>query len=183
MIWITVMAINVVCKITAAPGGSFGFDGASSASNGARTREEIAALARDKHEKALTSNVVSAGEIGVTYDMIGGLTEVKELLREFRPQRSEAAAAAAAHAYFAELDADGSGELEKGELDDFLWKLHLERRGKLQEAWREFDWDGGGSLDVGEFGRLMKCAISSDGRGEIFPEGQPELTAAQVREA
>jgi SpoVK/Ycf46/Vps4 family AAA+-type ATPase len=75
-------AINVVCKITAAPGGSFGFDGASSASNGARTREEIAALARDKHEKALTSNVVSAGEIGVTYDMIGGLTEVKELLRE-----------------------------------------------------------------------------------------------------
>jgi len=73
-------ALNVVCSITAAPGGSAGFDGA--ASGGVRTREEIAALAQDKHEKALTSNVVSAGEIGVTYDMIGGLDEVKELLRE-----------------------------------------------------------------------------------------------------
>jgi ATPase family AAA domain-containing protein 1 len=47
-----------------------------------RSKEDIAALAEDKHEKALISQVVQAGEIGVTYDMIGGLGEVKELLRE-----------------------------------------------------------------------------------------------------
>jgi len=48
----------------------------------ARTREEIAALAQDKHEKALVANVVSAADVDVTYDMIGGLDEVKELLRQ-----------------------------------------------------------------------------------------------------
>jgi SpoVK/Ycf46/Vps4 family AAA+-type ATPase len=47
-----------------------------------RTREEISALAQDKHERALVSQVVSPQDIGVTYDMIGGLSEVKELLRQ-----------------------------------------------------------------------------------------------------
>ena len=59
--------------------------GSSSKSTGLdnhRTREEINRLATNKHETALTSQVVSAGDIGVTYDMIGGLEEVKELLRE-----------------------------------------------------------------------------------------------------
>ncbi|EEC51888.1 predicted protein, partial [Phaeodactylum tricornutum CCAP 1055/1] len=39
-------------------------------------------LAQDKHERALISQVVSPQDIGVTYDMIGGLNEVKELLRQ-----------------------------------------------------------------------------------------------------
>lgn len=40
------------------------------------------ALAQDKHERALVPNCVSPRDIGVTYDMIGGLGEVKELLRQ-----------------------------------------------------------------------------------------------------
>eukprot|EP00984_Skeletonema_dohrnii_P036179 scaffold36868_cov167-Skeletonema_dohrnii-CCMP3373.AAC.1 len=40
------------------------------------------ALAQDKHERALIPNCVTPQDIGVTYDMIGGLTEVKELLRQ-----------------------------------------------------------------------------------------------------
>jgi SpoVK/Ycf46/Vps4 family AAA+-type ATPase len=40
------------------------------------------ALAEDKHERALIPNCVMPQDIGVTYDMIGGLTEVKELLRQ-----------------------------------------------------------------------------------------------------
>jgi ATP-dependent 26S proteasome regulatory subunit len=40
------------------------------------------ALAQDKHERALIPNCVSPQDIGVTYDMIGGLDEVKELLRQ-----------------------------------------------------------------------------------------------------
>ena len=40
------------------------------------------ALAQDKHERALVSQVVSPQDIGVTYDMVGGLSNVKELLRQ-----------------------------------------------------------------------------------------------------
>ena len=47
-----------------------------------RTKEDIALLAQDKHEKALLSQVVCPQDIGISYDMIGGLTEVKELLRQ-----------------------------------------------------------------------------------------------------
>jgi len=47
-----------------------------------RTKEEITAMAKDKHERALISQVVSPQDIGVSYDMIGGLSEVKELLRQ-----------------------------------------------------------------------------------------------------
>ncbi|MAD26123.1 MAG: hypothetical protein CMO44_18355 [Verrucomicrobiales bacterium] len=76
-------AINLVCGIAAAPGSSRGVDNINILTKQVmRTKEEIAALAEDKHEKALISQVVNAGEIGVTYDMIGGLGEVKELLRE-----------------------------------------------------------------------------------------------------
>lgn len=49
---------------------------------GHRTREDLMALAQDKHERALVPNCVSPRDIGVTYDMIGGLGEVKELLRQ-----------------------------------------------------------------------------------------------------
>lgn len=47
-----------------------------------RSRDEISELAQDKHERALVSQVVSPQDIGVNYDMIGGLGDVKELLRQ-----------------------------------------------------------------------------------------------------
>lgn len=47
-----------------------------------RTKEEMNNLAVDKHERALVANVISPQDIGVTYDMIGGLDEVKEMLRQ-----------------------------------------------------------------------------------------------------
>ncbi|CAM9812723.1 unnamed protein product, partial [Chrysoparadoxa australica] len=48
-----------------------------------RTREEVAALAQqDRHEQALVTNVILPKDIGVTYDMIGGLREAKDLLRQ-----------------------------------------------------------------------------------------------------
>ena len=74
-------AIAMVCRVGATRSGV----GVSSKDGGMdvrRTREEISALAQNKHETALTSQVVSAGDIGVSYDMIGGLNTVKELLRE-----------------------------------------------------------------------------------------------------
>lgn len=39
----------------------------------ARSKDEIANLAVDKHEKALAGNVISPQDIGVTYNMIGGI--------------------------------------------------------------------------------------------------------------
>eukprot|EP01035_Chromulina_nebulosa_P019749 gene19749-25681_t len=48
----------------------------------ARSKEEIGNLAADKHEKALAGNVISPQDIGVTYNMIGGLDDVKEMLRQ-----------------------------------------------------------------------------------------------------
>ncbi len=48
-----------------------------------RSREEVSALAQnDRHEQALVANVILPRDIGVTYDMIGGLKEAKELLRQ-----------------------------------------------------------------------------------------------------
>eukprot|EP00975_Prorocentrum_lima_P057399 12039788-Prorocentrum_lima.AAC.1 len=47
-----------------------------------RSREELASLANDKHERALIANVISPQDIGVTYDMIGGLQSVKDVLRQ-----------------------------------------------------------------------------------------------------
>lgn len=72
-------AINMVCKISPSPSGGLSV---ASSSPSHRTREEISALAQDKHERALVAQVVSPQDIGVTYDMIGGLAEVKELLRQ-----------------------------------------------------------------------------------------------------
>jgi len=72
-------AISVACRITPSP---FGGQSGSSQAVVHRTKEDTMAMAQDKHEKALVSQVVNAQDIGVTYDMIGGLTEVKELLRQ-----------------------------------------------------------------------------------------------------
>lgn len=72
-------ALTIVCRISPSPTGGLSIAG-SPASH--RTREEIISLAQDKHERALVSQVVSPQDIGVTYDMIGGLSDVKELLRQ-----------------------------------------------------------------------------------------------------
>jgi SpoVK/Ycf46/Vps4 family AAA+-type ATPase len=42
----------------------------------------MAALATDKHERALLPNVVGPADIGVSYEQIGGLEAVKETLRQ-----------------------------------------------------------------------------------------------------
>ncbi len=48
-----------------------------------RSREEVSALAQnDRHEQALVASIILPRDIGVTYDMIGGLKEAKELLRQ-----------------------------------------------------------------------------------------------------
>ncbi|GMI15500.1 hypothetical protein TrLO_g305 [Triparma laevis f. longispina] len=74
------VALSSICGVASAPGAEVGVENVNAIKS--RSKEEIAALAEDKHEKALVNQVVSAGSIGVTYDMIGGLSEVKELLRE-----------------------------------------------------------------------------------------------------
>jgi SpoVK/Ycf46/Vps4 family AAA+-type ATPase len=76
-------ALSLICGVSPAPGSHGSM---SSSSGGAlashRTKEDLMALAQDKHERALIPNCVSPQDIGVTYDMIGGLDEVKELLRQ-----------------------------------------------------------------------------------------------------
>merc|ERR1712070_444864 len=42
----------------------------------------MGALAKDKHERALVPNVISPQDIGVSYENIGGLADVKEMLRQ-----------------------------------------------------------------------------------------------------
>ena len=72
-------ALSLVCGVSPSPGSH----GTSSSPAGIvashRTKEDLTALARDKHEHALVPNCVFPGDIGVTYDMIGGLGDVKEL--------------------------------------------------------------------------------------------------------
>ena len=72
-------ALSLTCRVSPSPSGGLSLHSAPASH---RTKEEIAALAQDKHERALVSQVVSPQDIGVTYDMIGGLSDVKELLRQ-----------------------------------------------------------------------------------------------------
>lgn len=75
------LALSHICGVSP----SSGVHGASSSSSvlaSHRSKEDLMALAQDKHERALIPNCVSPQDIGVTYDMIGGLNEVKELLRQ-----------------------------------------------------------------------------------------------------
>lgn len=75
-------ALSLVSGVSPSPGSH----GSSSSTSGAmashRSKDDLQALATDKHERALLPNCVSPQDIGVTYDMIGGLDEVKELLRQ-----------------------------------------------------------------------------------------------------
>jgi hypothetical protein len=73
-------ALTVICHISPSSGGSSFLGNFHSIVH--RTREEISELAQDKHERALVSQVVLPQDIGVNYDMIGGLADVKELLRQ-----------------------------------------------------------------------------------------------------
>lgn len=51
-------------------------------SSSALSKTELNTLVTDKHERSLLSNVMFPSDIGVSYDMIGGLSDVKELLRQ-----------------------------------------------------------------------------------------------------
>jgi len=73
-------ALTLICHINPSSGGSSFMGNFHSIVH--RTREEISELAQDKHERALVSQVVLPQDIGVNYDMIGGLSDVKELLRQ-----------------------------------------------------------------------------------------------------
>jgi hypothetical protein len=73
------LALSMACYLSPSPSGGLSV---SSTPVAHRSKEEIMSLAQDKHERALVSQVASPQDIGVTYDMIGGLTEVKELLRQ-----------------------------------------------------------------------------------------------------
>ena len=73
-------ALSTISRINPSPSGA-SISGVPQAVTH-RTKDEISQLAQDKHEKALISQVVSPQDIGVSYDMIGGLSNVKELLRQ-----------------------------------------------------------------------------------------------------
>lgn len=70
--WALDLAISSALKITASRFGK----------PAVQTKEELLAKNLDKYEKALVSNIISPQELGVTYDMIGGLDSAKESLRQ-----------------------------------------------------------------------------------------------------
>lgn len=72
-------ALSIKCNLSPSPSGGLSV---SSAQATHRSKDDIMALAQDKHERALVSQVVMPQDIGVSYDMIGGLSDVKELLRQ-----------------------------------------------------------------------------------------------------
>lgn len=47
-----------------------------------RSLEDLFAGITDKHERALLPNVISPADVGVSYDMIGGLNDVKAALQQ-----------------------------------------------------------------------------------------------------
>lgn len=47
-----------------------------------RSKEDLLNIVTDKQERNLVSNIIFPQDIGVSYDMIGGLDSVKELLRQ-----------------------------------------------------------------------------------------------------
>jgi ATPase family AAA domain-containing protein 1 len=72
-------ALAMKCNLSPSPSGGLSVTSSQPAH---RSRDDIMALVQDKHERALVSQVVTPQDIGVTYDMIGGLSDVKELLRQ-----------------------------------------------------------------------------------------------------
>lgn len=76
------LALSHICGVSPSPGSHGATTSSTSVLASQRTKEDLMALAEDKHERALIPNCVMPQDIGVTYDMIGGLSEVKELLRQ-----------------------------------------------------------------------------------------------------
>ena len=75
-------ALSLICGVSPSPGSNGSLSSSAGVLASHRSKEDLMALAQDKHERALVPNCVSPQDIGVTYDMIGGLGEVKELLRQ-----------------------------------------------------------------------------------------------------
>jgi len=55
---------------------------ASSSANKHYTKDDLMNMATDKHERALVNNIIFPERIGISYEQIGGLDSVKELLRQ-----------------------------------------------------------------------------------------------------
>jgi len=55
---------------------------ASSSSNHHQSKEDLMNMAADKHERALVNNIIFPEQIGISYEQIGGLDSVKDLLRQ-----------------------------------------------------------------------------------------------------
>jgi len=75
--WALDSAIAAVLRAPASKVGQFSWELSSSLS-----KQDLNTLVTDKHERSLLGNVMFPGDIGVSYDMIGGLTDVKELLKQ-----------------------------------------------------------------------------------------------------
>jgi hypothetical protein len=56
--------------------------GANAGASYSLTKQELNQMITDKHERGLLPNVMFPQDIGVSYEMIGGLAPVKELLRQ-----------------------------------------------------------------------------------------------------
>ena len=54
----------------------------TSSSNHHMSKEDLMNMAADKHERALVNNIIFPEQIGISYDQIGGLDKVKDLLRQ-----------------------------------------------------------------------------------------------------
>ena len=54
----------------------------TSSSNHHMSKEDLMNVAADKHERALVNNIIFPEQIGISYDQIGGLDKVKDLLRQ-----------------------------------------------------------------------------------------------------
>jgi len=78
-------ALALVCRVSPhseSIGPTEGFGVLAASTKPHPTREDLYQMAADKHERALCNNIIFPENIGVTYDQIGGLDDVKELLRQ-----------------------------------------------------------------------------------------------------
>jgi Ca2+-binding EF-hand superfamily protein len=74
--------------------------------------------------------------------------------------------------YFDEFDADGSGEIDREEFEEMLYKcLRIPRHiglpaSRVQQLWRAADYDGGGGIDMEEFVKFYMKYFSQVGGAE-----------------
>ena len=80
------------------------------------------------------------------------------LMRKSKAQRKYSELETKVKAVFDQIDADGSGEIDKGEFGKLMVALGIGMSTKqLNEAWRWMDKDRGGGLDFDEFFRWWKA--------------------------